>query len=50
MPLWHIASSFNLGYGARVVNYTKKGFMKLAPVANLIKLFGVINAAISILP
>jgi hypothetical protein len=26
MPLWHIALSFDLGYTARGINYTKKVF------------------------
>ncbi len=31
--------SFDRGYADRRVNYTKKHFRKLAPVANFIKLF-----------
>jgi hypothetical protein len=37
-----ITLSHHLVYAARYVNYTRKLFLKLSPVANFIRLFGLI--------
>jgi hypothetical protein len=39
---WHTVHNFDSGYAARGVIYTGKSFIKLKPVVNVIKRFGII--------